>query len=167
MSDTPALNVLFLCTHNSARSILAEAMLNHMGQGRFRAYSAGSSPRENQSPNPLALATLQKAGVSIEGLSSKSWDCFALPDAPHMDLVITVCDNAAGEVCPYWPGHPATAHWGYADPSEKQGSEAEKLDAFMQTLLQIKQRLELFINLPAASLDKLVIQQTTRALAQS
>jgi arsenate reductase len=167
MSDTPALNVLFLCTHNSARSILAEAMLNHMGQGRFRAYSAGSSPRENQSPNPLALATLQKAGVSIEGLSSKSWDCFALPDAPHMDLVITVCDNAAGEVCPYWPGHPATAHWGYADPSEKQGSEAEKLEAFMQTLLQIKQRLELFINLPAASLDKLVIQQTTRALAQS
>ena len=167
MSDTPALNVLFLCTHNSARSILAEAMLNHMGQGRFRAYSAGSSPRENQSPNPLALATLQKAGVSIEGLSSKSWDCFALPDAPHMDLVITVCDNAAGEVCPYWPGHPATAHWGYADPSEKQGSEAEKLEAFMQTLLQIKQRLELFINLPAASLDKLVIQQTARELAQS
>ena len=167
MSDPQTLNVLFLCTHNSARSILAEAMLNHMGQGRFRAYSAGSSPRENQSPNPLALATLQKAGVSIEGLSSKSWDCFALPDAPHMDLVITVCDNAAGEVCPYWPGHPATAHWGYADPSEKQGSEAEKLDAFMQTLLQIKQRLELFINLPAASLDKLVIQQTTRALAQS
>jgi protein-tyrosine-phosphatase len=167
MSDTPALNVLFLCTHNSARSILAEAMLNHMGQGRFRAYSAGSSPRENQSPNPLALATLQQAGVSIEGLSSKSWDCFAVPDAPHMDLVITVCDNAAGEVCPYWPGHPATAHWGYADPSEKQGSEAEKREAFMQTLLQIKQRLELFINLPAASLDKLVIQQTARELAQS
>lgn len=167
MSDTPALNVLFLCTHNSARSILAEAMLNHMGQGRFRAYSAGSSPRENQSPNPLALATLQKAGVSIEGLSSKSWDCFAVPDAPHMDLVITVCDNAAGEVCPYWPGQPATAHWGYADPSEKQGSEAEKREAFMQTLLQIKQRLELFINLPAASLDKLVIQQTARELAQS
>ena len=167
MSETPALNVLFLCTHNSARSILAEAMLNHMGQGRFRAYSAGSSPRENQSPNPLALATLQQAGVSIEGLSSKSWDCFALPDAPHMDLVITVCDNAAGEVCPYWPGHPATAHWGYADPSEKQGSEAEKREAFMHTLLQIKQRLELFINLPAASLDKLVIQQTARELAQS
>lgn len=167
MSDTPALNVLFLCTHNSARSILAEAMLNHMGQGRFRAYSAGSSPRENQSPNPLALATLQQAGVSIEGLSSKSWDCFAVPDAPHMDLVITVCDNAAGEVCPYWPGQPATAHWGYADPSEKQGSEAEKREAFMQTLLQIKQRLELFINLPAASLDKLVIQQTARELAQS
>lgn len=167
MSDIPALNVLFLCTHNSARSILAEAMLNHMGQGRFRAYSAGSSPRENQSPNPLALATLQQAGVSIEGLSSKSWDCFAVPDAPHMDLVITVCDNAAGEVCPYWPGQPATAHWGYADPSEKQGSEAEKREAFMQTLLQIKQRLELFINLPAASLDKLVIQQTARELAQS
>lgn len=167
MSDTPTLNVLFLCTHNSARSILAEAMLNHMGKGRFKAYSAGSSPRENQSPNPLALATLQKAGVSIEGLSSKSWDHFALPDAPQMDLVITVCDNAAGEVCPYWPGQPATAHWGYADPSEKEGTEAEKLEAFMQTLLQIKRRLELFTSLPAASLDKMVLQNTARELAQS
>jgi protein-tyrosine-phosphatase len=167
MSDTPPLNVLFLCTHNSARSILAEAMLNHLGQGRFKAYSAGSSPRENQSPNPLALATLQKAGVSIEGLSSKSWDHFALPNAPQMDLVITVCDNAAGEVCPYWPGQPATAHWGYADPSEKQGSEAEKLEAFMQTLLQIKRRLELFTSLPAASLDKMVLQNSARELARS
>jgi protein-tyrosine-phosphatase len=167
MSDTPPLNVLFLCTHNSARSILAEAMLNHLGQGRFKAYSAGSSPRENQSPNPLALATLQKAGVSIEGLSSKSWDHFALPNAPQMDLVITVCDNAAGEVCPYWPGQPATAHWGYADPSETQGSEAEKLEAFMQTLLQIKRRLELFTSLPAASLDKMVLQNSARELARS
>jgi len=167
MTDTQPLNVLFLCTHNSARSILAEALLNHMGHGKFKAFSAGSSPKDNQQPNPMALATLQKANISIEGLSSKSWDVFAEPNAPHMDLVITVCDNAAGEVCPYWPGQPATAHWGYADPSEKQGSEAEKLEAFMQALLQIKRRLDMFINLPAASLDKMVLQNTARGLAAS
>ena len=120
------LHVLFLCTHNSARSILAEAVLNHLGQGRFRAFSAGSSPKDNQQPNPLAIATLEKAGISTLGLTSKNWDVFALPDAPHMDLVITVCDNAAGEVCPYWPGQPATAHWGYADPSETVGTEEQK-----------------------------------------
>ena len=166
MTDTPALNVLFLCTHNSARSILAEALLNHMGQGRFKAYSAGSSPRENQTPNPWALATLEHAGISTQGLSSKSWDQFALPDAPHMDLVITVCDNAAGEVCPYWPGQPATAHWGYADPSEVQGSEEIKREAFRQTLYQIKRRLELFTSLPAASLSKIALQNKARGLAQ-
>ncbi len=165
MSDTKPLNVLFLCTHNSARSILAEALLNHMGQGKFKAYSAGSSPRENQSPNPLALVTLQKAGISTAGLSSKSWDVFATPDAPQMDLVITVCDNAAGEVCPYWPGQPATAHWGYADPSEGNGSDAEKLEAFSQTLHLIKRRLEIFINLPMSSLNKIVLEKTARDLA--
>lgn len=164
MADTQTLNVLFLCTHNSARSILAEAMLNHLGQGRFKAYSAGSSPRENQQPHPLALLTLQKAGISTQGLSSKSWDVFATPDAPHMDLVITVCDNAAGEVCPYWPGQPATAHWGYADPSEGQGAEAEKLAAFTQTLHQIKRRLELFTSLPDARLAKMSLQQSAREL---
>ena len=104
-------NVLFLCTHNSARSILAEAILNHIGQGRFKAYSAGSSPRVQEQPNPLGLAALQHAGVTVEGLRSKSWDEFGAPGAPHMDLVITVCDDAAGEVCPVWPGQPATAHW--------------------------------------------------------
>ena len=166
MTDTPALNVLFLCTHNSARSILAEALLNHMGQGRFKAYSAGSSPRENQTPNPLALATLEHAGISTQGLSSKSWDQFALPDAPHMDLVITVCDNAAGEVCPYWPGQPATAHWGYADPSEAVGSDEVKREAFRQTLYQIKRRLELFTSLPTASLSKMALQNPARSLAQ-
>ena len=124
MTDVKPLNVLFLCTHNSARSILAEALLNHVGHGKFKAYSAGSSPRDNQKPNPMAIATLQKAGISTEGLTSKSWDVFAVPDAPQMDLVITVCDNAAGEVCPYWPGQPATAHWGYADPSEAAGGDA-------------------------------------------
>jgi protein-tyrosine-phosphatase len=165
VSDTKPLNVLFLCTHNSARSILAEALLNHMGQGKFKAFSAGSSPRENQSPNPLALVTLEKAGISTAGLSSKSWDVFAIPDAPQMDLVITVCDNAAGEVCPYWPGQPATAHWGYADPSEGNGSDAEKLEAFSQTLHLIKRRLEIFINLPMSSLNKIVLEKTARDLA--
>ena len=160
------LNVLFLCTHNSARSILAEALLNHLGRGSFKAYSAGSSPRENQKPNPLALETLTHAGVSIEGLHSKSWDEFAKPDAPQMDLVITVCDNAAGEVCPYWPGQPATAHWGYADPSEGDASDDHKREAFRQTLHMIRKRLEIFVNLPAASLSHLSIQATARDLAK-
>ena len=164
MSD-PSINVLFLCTHNSARSILAEALLNHLGKGRFKAFSAGSSPRPNQQPNPLALEVLQHAGISIEGLRSKTWDEFATPGAPHMDLVITVCDNAAGEVCPYWPGQPATAHWGYADPSETEGSEAQKREAFRQTMLSIHRRLGLFVSLPAASVERLMLQTTARGLA--
>jgi arsenate reductase (thioredoxin) len=166
MTDTQPLNVLFLCTHNSARSILAEALLNHMGQGKFKAFSAGSSPKDNQQPNPMALATLQKANISIEGLSSKSWDVFAEPNAPHMDLVITVCDNAAGEVCPYWPGQPATAHWGYADPSAAEGSDNEKMEAFKQTLHLIKRRLDIFTSLPMASLNKMALEKTARDLAQ-
>jgi protein-tyrosine-phosphatase len=166
MTEAKPLNVLFLCTHNSARSILAEATLNHLSKGRFKAYSAGSSPRENQTPNPMALQTLQKAGISTEGLSSKSWDIFALPDAPHMDLVITVCDNAAGEVCPFWPGQPATAHWGYADPSGAVGSDDVKLEAFKQTLHQIKRRLDLFTSLPVASLSKMALESTARDLAK-
>ncbi|MEY3513021.1 MAG: hypothetical protein RL420_44 [Pseudomonadota bacterium] len=165
MTDAKPLNVLFLCTHNSARSILAEALLNHIGKGKFKAFSAGSSPAENQTPNPMAIATLEKASVSTEGLSSKSWDVFAVPDAPHMDLVITVCDNAAGEVCPYWPGQPATAHWGYADPSETVGTDEQKLEAFKQTLHQIKRRLELFTSLPLTSLSKLALEKTARDLA--
>ena len=165
MSDTHPIHVLFLCTHNSARSILAEAMLNHLGQGKFKAYSAGSSPRDHQQPNPLALRTLEKAGISTQGLSSKSWDVFAAPDAPKMDLVITVCDNAAGEVCPYWPGQPATAHWGYADPSETVGTEEQKQEAFKQTLHQIKRRLDLFTSLPLTSLSKMALENTARDLA--
>lgn len=160
-------NVLFLCTHNSARSILAEAMLNHLGKGRFKAYSAGSSPRDHQKPHPLALEALIQAGVSTEGLYSKSWDAFAAPDAPQMDLIITVCDNAAGEVCPYWPGHPASAHWGYADPSEGEGDEAHKRHAFFLTLNQIRQRLEIFVNLPEDHLSQLRIESTARDLARS
>ncbi len=166
MTEAKPLNVLFLCTHNSARSILAEATLNHLSKGRSKAYSAGSSPRENQTPNPLALQTLEKAGISTDGLSSKTCDIFALQDAPHMDLVITVCDNAAGEVCPFWPGQPATAHWGYADPSEVVGSDEVKLEAFKQTLHQIKRRLELFTSLPVASLNKMALETTARDLAK-
>ena len=161
------INVLFLCTHNSARSILAEALLNHLGKGRYKAFSAGSSPRDNQQPNPLGLQTLQKAGISTEGLYSKSWDEFAQPNAPHMDLVITVCDNAAGEVCPYWPGQPATAHWGYADPSAGEGTDDEKLEAFRQTLHAIRRRLEILVNLPAASVNKLMLQTSARELSSS
>ncbi|SEA72726.1 arsenate reductase ArsC [Acidovorax soli] len=165
MSATPQpLNVLFLCTHNSARSILAEALLNDMGGGRFKAYSAGSSPRDNQQPNPLGLQVLQKAGISTEGLRSKNWDEFATPDAPQMDLIITVCDNAAGEVCPIWPGHPATAHWGYADPSEGDGTDEQKLEAFRQTLHAMKRRLELLVSLPEDKLAKAVLQTTARQL---
>lgn len=162
---TTPINVLFLCTHNSARSILAEATLNHLGNGRFKAFSAGSSPRENQQPNPLALEVLQRAGISTEGLSSKSWDGFAQAGAPHMDLIITVCDNAAGEVCPYWPGQPATAHWGYADPSEAKGTHEQQLEAFRQTLLAIRRRIELLVNLPAGSVDRLALQDSARGLA--
>lgn len=166
MNDVKPLHVLFLCTHNSARSILAEALLNHIGHGKFKAFSAGSSPAENQTPNPLAIATLQKAGISTAGLTSKSWDVFAAPDAPHMDLVITVCDNAAGEVCPYWPGQPATAHWGYADPSATVGTDDQKLVAFVQTLHQIKHRLDIFVSLPVSSLSKMVLENTARDLAK-
>jgi protein-tyrosine-phosphatase len=160
------LNVLFLCTHNSARSILAEAILNHIGRGRFKAFSAGSSPRANQQPNPLGLQVLQNAGISIEGLHSKSWDEFGTIDAPKMDLVITVCDNAAGEVCPYWPGQPATAHWGYPDPSAGDADDAHKLEAFRQTLHAFKRRLELMVSLPAAKLEKTMLQSTARELAR-
>ena len=163
-TSTFPVNVLFLCTHNSARSILAEATLNHIGGGRFKAYSAGSSPRANQQPNPLGLKALQAAGISTEGLYSKSWDAFAGADAPRMDLIITVCDNAAGEVCPVWPGHPATAHWGYADPSEVQGSEEDRLAAFRKTLQAIRRRLDLLINVPPEKLARQLIQHTAREL---
>jgi protein-tyrosine-phosphatase len=166
MSQKP-INVLFLCTHNSARSILAEAILNHIGGGRFKAFSAGSSPRENQQPNPIGLQTLQHAGISTEGLRSKNWDEFALPDAPHMDLIITVCDNAAGEVCPYWPGQPATAHWSYPDPSAGDGDDAHKAEAFRQTLHAIHRRLELLVNLPPAKLEKMALQSTAKELAKT
>jgi protein-tyrosine-phosphatase len=161
------INVLFLCTHNSARSVLAEATLNHMGQGRFRAFSAGSSPRENQRPNPLALRVLEEAGISTEGMRSKSWEEFAAPGAPSMDLIITVCDNAAGEVCPVWPGHPANAHWGYADPSEVEGDDAQRLDAFRKTLFAIRRRLDLLVALAPEKLVPGRLQETARRMASA
>ena len=194
MSDKP-INVLFLCTHNSARSILAEAVLNRIGNGRFKAWSAGSSPRANQQPNPFSLKALEKVGIPTDGLRSKSWDEFGQPDAPPVrragppqastapsggsalhevnsvgvifDLVITVCDNAANEVCPYWPGQPATAHWGYPDPSLVDGSDAQKLEAFMNTLHHMKRRMELLVSLPEASVSKLMLQDAARGLAKS
>ncbi len=164
MSNRP-LHVLFLCTHNSARSILAQAILNHIGAGRFKAFSAGSSPRDKQQPNPLALQVLRDAGISIDGLRSKSWDEFAAPDAPPMDLIITVCDNAAGEVCPVWPGHPASAHWGYPDPSEAQGTDAQRREAFRLTLHALKRRLELLCSLPPDKLHSSALQSSARQLA--
>jgi len=138
---------------------MAEAMLNHLGHGRFKAYSAGSNVTDDQKPNQIALDALTKAGVSIVGLTSKSWDSFGAEGAPHMDLVITVCDAAANEACPIWPGHPALAHWSIADPALTEGSEELKVEAFRQTLHLIARRLELLINLPVQSLSKLTLQQ--------
>jgi arsenate reductase (thioredoxin) len=161
------LNVLFLCTHNSARSILAEALLNHLGDGKFKGFSAGSSPRANQQPNPLGLQVLRDAGIATDGLHSKSWDEFALPGAPHMDLIVTVCDNAAGEACPFWPGKPASAHWGYADPSAGDAPDEQKLIAFRHTLHALSRRIELLVNLPAASLGTLTIENSAKKLSAS
>jgi arsenate reductase (thioredoxin) len=167
MTSSSPLNVLFLCTHNSARSILAEVLLNKIGAGRFKAYSAGSSPREGGSPNAIGLQVLREHGFATEGLRSKSWDEFAGADAPKMDLIITVCDNAAGEACPYWPGQPATAHWGYPDPSAGDGSDAEKHEAFRQTLHAMRRRMELLVNLPHEKLAHLSLQQTAKELANA
>jgi len=152
-----AKQVLFLCTGNSARSIMAEATLNFYGMGRFRAYSAGSHPAG--AVNPLTLDTLKIAGISTAGLRSKSWDEFSAPDAPKLDFVFTVCDTAAGEVCPVWPGQPMSAHWGFADPAAFEGSETEKRAFFQEVFRQIRTRIELFISLPMASLDRLSLQR--------
>jgi arsenate reductase len=158
------LNVLFLCTHNSGRSIMAEALLNHVGKGRFKAFSAGSNPVE--APHPLALGALQRAGVSIEGLNSKSWDVFGKFDAPHMDLVITVCDDAAGMVCPIWPGPPAVAHWGMPDPSSSDVAEVDREEAFRKSLHLIARRLDLLVNLPIERLTKLTLEQHVLEIAR-
>lgn len=149
--------VLFLCTGNSARSILAEAILNKEGGGRFRAHSAGSHPKGEV--HPLATKILASYEVPIDGLRSKSWDEFAVPGAPAMDFVFTVCDSAAGEACPVWPGQPMTAHWGVPDPAAVEGSEAERRLAFADAMRMLNQRIDIFINLPIKSLDKLSLQQ--------
>lgn len=163
-ADAPR-NVLFLCTGNSARSILAEVLLNAMGSGRFRAYSAGSQPVGRV--NPFALELLKQKGHSVEGLRSKSWDEFASPDAPRMDIIITVCDNAAGEVCPFWPGQPVSAHWGFEDPAGVEGDDARKRDKFAEVYHQIERRLQLFLGLPMDGSDQKVLQLRLRALAET
>jgi protein-tyrosine-phosphatase len=152
-----AKQVLFLCTGNSARSIMAEALLNFYGMGRFRAHSAGSHPAG--AVNPLTLDTLRIAKINTEGLRSKSWDEFSKPGAPKLDFVFTVCDNAAGEVCPVWPGQPITAHWGFPDPAAFEGSDTERRAFFQDIFRQIRTRIELFISLPIASLDRLSLQR--------
>lgn len=150
-------NVLFLCTGNSARSILAEAYLNSLKNRPFTAYSAGSHPAGTV--NPHALDVLRLAHVPVEGLRSKSWDEFAAPGAPHMHFVFTVCDNAAGEVCPIWPGQPMSAHWPFADPAAFKGSEVETQAVFLDVFRQIRTRIDIFTNLPLRSLDKLSLQK--------
>jgi protein-tyrosine-phosphatase len=150
-------NVLFLCTGNSARSIMAESLLNSMGAGRFKAYSAGSFPKGQV--HPLALQLLQKNRLPTEGLRSKSWDEFAGTKAPHMDFVFTVCDRAAGEACPVWPGQPMTAHWGVDDPAAAQGDEETKHKAFFRAYNQLQHRLSIFVNLSMEKLDRLTLQK--------
>jgi arsenate reductase len=150
-------NVLFLCTGNSARSIMAEAILNHAGQGRFRAFSAGSHPAGKV--NPLAIDLLDRSHLPVEGLRSKAWDEFAAPGAPALDFVFTVCDNAAGEVCPVWPGQPISAHWGVEDPAAVQGPDEQKRRAFMTAFNQLRNRINMFASLPLEKLDGLVIKK--------
>jgi arsenate reductase len=155
-------NVLFLCTGNSARSILAEALLNKAGRGRFHAFSAGSFPKG--AVHPSALALIEALGLPTTGLRSKSWDEFAKPDAPQLDFVITVCDNAAGEVCPVWPGMPVTAHWGIPDPAAATGSDAEIAAAFALAARQMRARIDLFLSLPLASIDRMTTQTRLREI---
>lgn len=150
-------NVLFLCTGNSARSILGEALLNHLGKGQFHACSAGSHPAGMV--NPFALELLKKSKLPVENLRSKSWDEFSTTGAPQFDFVFTVCDNAAGEVCPVWPGQPMTAHWGIDDPAAATGSDADKRKAFVTAFTQLSRRISLFISLPVEKLDKLSLKR--------
>jgi arsenate reductase len=158
-------NVLFLCTGNSARSILAEALLNDRGKGRFRAYSAGSHPKGTV--HPLALAQLARAGIATDGLRSKAWDEFAQLGAPPLDFIFTVCDNAAGEVCPVWPGRPVTAHWGQPDPAAIEGNDLQKADAFREAFRTLRQRIELFVSLPLATLDGLALGNRVREIGKA
>lgn len=158
------LNVLFLCTGNSARSVMAEAVLNKVGQGKFRAYSAGSQPKGRVHPQTLRLLT--GLGYDVSQLRSKSWEEFAKPGAPPLDFIFTVCDNAAGEACPVWPGKPATAHWGIADPAEATGTEAEMGAAFAEAHRMLAQRIGVFVTLPLASLDAMSLQNKLREIGR-
>ncbi|HKH80274.1 MAG TPA: arsenate reductase ArsC [Methylovirgula sp.] len=163
MAQRP-INVLFLCTGNSARSIMAEAILNEMGAGKFRAFSAGSHPKEHVHPETIHL--LRGLGYDTSGLRTKSWDEFAAPGGPALDFVFTVCDNAAGEVCPVWPGQPMTAHWGIPDPAQAQGSPAEVALAFKDAYRMLRQRIGVFAALPIKSLDHLSLQAKLRDIGR-
>jgi protein-tyrosine-phosphatase len=158
-------NVLFLCTGNSARSIMSEVMMNAMGAPRFRAFSAGSHPTGKV--NPFAIELLQKNRLPTEGLRSKSWDEFAGPGAPELDFVFTVCDSAAGEVCPLWPGQPITAHWGVEDPAAVEGDDEAKRKAFFQAFNRLQHRVQLFLSLPLAKLDRVALTQRLKEIGRS
>lgn len=158
-------NVLFLCTGNSARSILAEAILNSLGRGRFRAFSAGSHPKGEV--HPLALMQLRRAKMPTEGYRSKSWVEFDGPEAPKLDFVFTVCDNAASEVCPVWPGQPMTAHWGIPDPAAVEGSDEIKQKAFLTAFMQLQTRISLLLALPMESLDRMSLHQKVREIGKT
>ena len=158
-------NVLFLCTGNSARSILAEAILNRRGKGRFKAFSAGSYPKG--AVHPMALALLERKGLPTEGLRSKAWDEFAQQGSPKLDFVFTVCDNAAGEVCPIWPGQPMTAHWGQPDPAAVEGTDLDKTNAFREAFRMLERRIDMFTSLPITSLDQLSLGNKVREIGKS
>jgi arsenate reductase len=164
MADRP-LNVLILCTGNSARSILGEALINHWGRGRIRGYSAGSLPKGQV--HPIALELLKQMKLPTDGLRSKSWDEFAQPGAPKLDFVFTVCDNAAAEACPVWPGQPITAHWGVADPAAVEGSETDRWLAFRQAFRELESRIRIFTSLPLASLDRVKLQERLHEIGKS
>ncbi|MFA9229346.1 MAG: arsenate reductase ArsC [Microgenomates group bacterium] len=155
MTNNP-LRVLFLCTGNSARSILAEAVMNQLGKGQFIGYSAGSRPAGE--PNPFAISLLQREGIDTSFARSKSWDEFAAPDAPKLDFIFTVCDNAAAEECPYWPGQPVSAHWGLPDPAALEGSDAQKAIAFAETYRALYRRIGAFVELPLAAIDEITLK---------
>ncbi|NDZ16056.1 protein-tyrosine-phosphatase [Variovorax sp. WS11] len=157
-------NVLFICTGNSARSILAEGLMNELGKGRFHAYSAGSHPKG--AVNPFAIDTLKTMRIPSEGMRSKSWDEFATPDSPRLDFVLTVCDQAAGEVCPVWPGQPMSAHWGVADPASFEGTDEEKRMQFRDTAITLKRRIELMLALPMERLDAMAIHREIKDIGK-
>jgi protein-tyrosine-phosphatase len=158
-------NVLFICTGNSARSIMAESILQHLGRGRFVAYSAGSHPKGEV--HPTALATLKSLRLNADGFRSKSWSEFAQPGAPRLDFVFTVCDQAAGEVCPVWPGQPMTAHWGVADPAAVTGGAEEQRDAFHDAAILLKRRIELFLSLPLKKLDAIALREQLQQIGKT
>ena len=164
MTNERIYNVLFLCTGNSARSILAESLLNHWGHGKFRAVSAGSFPKGQV--HPMAVELLEHANLPTDNLRSKSWDEFAAPGAPSIDFIFTVCDNAAGEVCPVWPGKPMTAHWGIADPAAVEGTDAEKASVFRKALEELETRIKLLTSLPIDSLDRTTLRAKFREIGK-